>query len=181
MGHTQQGGATLRCDCNQDVVFFDFSFEALWLGGLWGAPCCISHPSLALECEGAVLPSACSLQGLSSSERVLDPPQAAGLELGGKGHWLAGSPCPRLPSLWAPVLTQWGPPACVRPPVASVDLCWLVCLEQVRHMEVGFYITPLGLSLPAGGRSVSCLFGISLGFMDCFYVSRPCFQSSLNA
>lgn len=124
----------------------------------------------------AALPSACSLRGLSPSERVLEPPQAAGWRLGVGllACWqlavpflfYCGRPCSRL-------LPETGPPAvltlevlggasvCARTPIA-----WLVCASVTRTLATWEHIfTPplLGVRLRADGGSSSCFFGVRLG------------------
>lgn len=76
-----QGGGKPKCICNPAWGFSDFSFESLWLGvcGVCRELCvAFLTPAQESHVRAAALPSACSLQGLSPSEGVLELPQAAG-------------------------------------------------------------------------------------------------------
>lgn len=74
--------------------------------------------------RATALPSACSLQGLPPSERMLEPPQAAGLEMA------ASCPPPVLLPLAAPVpgsSPQQAPSACTGGALLPLTCAGLHC------------------------------------------------------
>lgn len=144
----------MQCSWNLGWGCSDFPFSALWVG----------MGGLVLH----FLPQPCSLQGLTPQSRYWDPyPRQQGWSCA-TGSWAASCP---------PVLL---PPLPQAPPRHRSHLCvtpmaWLIGVGLASVHCLGVCFTPsVMFRLLAGGGSVSCCFGIRLGFIDSFHVARPC-------